>query len=266
MGSTLKASSEPHLLSPQNVALSIIMPACNLEDRIVDALTSASRVAESSTSNYEIIVVDDGSTDGTYLRAKSLKSDKIRVMRNTTNQGKGYSIKKGVELSIGDAVVMLDGDMEINPDLITSYLRALQSHDVIISSKRHPLALYEAPLMRKFLSLAFNVLVRILTGVRVSDTQTGLKAFNGRRLRDVIKLVLVKRYAFDVEVLIAANLLKLRVLELPAKIVQKGGFSVRSIFYMLIDLLGVAYRLRILRWYQQNIATLKPQYEPLIPL
>ena len=182
------------------------------------------------------------------------------------NRGKGYSVRRGIEDSNGEQVIMLDGDSEVDPGNIRSYVNALEESDIVISSKRHPEAFYQAPIMRKFLSASFNILVRLLTSVRVSDTQTGLKAFNGKQLRDIIRLVLVKRYAFDVEILVVANLLKLRVLEVPARIVQGGGFSIRGVSYMLIDLLGIAYRLRILRWYQQNIATLKPRYKPLLPL
>ncbi len=218
------------------------------------------------TKSYEIIVVDDGSTDDTFERALASSDGSVKVVRNGLNQGKGLAFKTGVEYASGDYVVLSDADMEVNTAHIMLYMNALLVGDVIIASKRHPLATYRAPAMRKFLSAGFNILSSVLTGVWVSDTQTGLKAFKREHLKRIVRLVLVKRFAFDVEMLVLAKLLDLKIVEVPANISQGRGFSKRAILFMLIDLLGIAYRLRILKWYQKNLQMVSPQYDPLLRL
>jgi hypothetical protein len=120
--------------------------------------------------------------------------------------------------------------------------------------------------MRKFLSLTFNATVKILTGVRVADSQTGLKAMRGTHFKKIMKVISVKRYAYDVEILAVAQMMKLKTAELPVKIEQSSGFSKKAVMYMVIDLLGITYRLRIRRWYQSNLAVVDPKYKPLLRL
>ena len=117
----------------------------------------------------------------------------------------------------------------------------------------------------KFLSLGFNILERALTGVRATDTQAGLKAAKSATLYRILPLLSVKKYAFDAELLAVASLLDLRIRELPVFIQLRASFSIRKVFRMLIDLLGIAYRLRIKRWYQKNMVTMSKTYSPIIP-
>jgi hypothetical protein len=90
-----------------------------------------------------------------------------------------------------------------------------------------------------------------MTGVTLKDTQTGLKAVRRKPFEDIFPRLAVKRYAFDVELLTVANLYGLRVVEMPVKIRMQGLFSLREVWLMFRDLLGVAYRLRVLRWYRR---------------
>lgn len=204
--------------------------------------------------SYEIIVVDDGSSDNTYKKVKALEDgESIRVLKNGVNVGKGFSIKKGVVVAKGKYTVFIDADLEIDPIQIKKFVTALEKVDVVVASKRHPNANYEAPLIRKFLSFCFHLLVIFLAGIRVSDTQSGLKAFRTSAIKKVMKVVTVKRYAFDVEVLAVAQLLKLRVAEVPVKIKLGKLFSVKAAINMFVDLLGVTYRLRVIKWYQENL-------------
>jgi len=235
-----------------NPEVTVVMPAYNLEHVIVDSVREVCRVLEDLRSSYEVIVVDDGSDDGTYEAVSSLDDgERIRVFRNGVNEGKGSAIKKGVLHAAGRYTIILDADMDIDPIQIMLYLEFLKDADVIIASKRHPSSIYEAPLIRKFLSRGFNILVQILTGLKVSDTQTGLKAFRTDALKNIISNVLVKRYTFDVEVLTLASLLDLRIVEAPVKVKVGKAFGFKNITRMFMDLLGITYRLRIIRWYQR---------------
>lgn len=238
--------------------VTVVMPAYNLMHVIADSVREVCRVLEGLTNSYEVVVVDDGSDDYTYEVVSSIADGRrIRVFRNGVNEGKGSAVKKGVLHASGRYTVILDADMDIEPGQIGLYLKALNDADIVVASKRHPQSVYEAPLMRKLLSFGFNVLVKMLTGIKVSDTQTGLKAFRTDILKVIMRSVLVKRYAFDVEVLALARLLNLKVVEAPVKVKVEKMFSLKSVLQMLIDLLGITYRLRVSRYYQKRLGRLK---------
>jgi hypothetical protein len=103
-----------------------------------------------------------------------------------------------------------------------------------------------------------------VAGVRVSDTQSGFKAFRREALVKIMALVSVKRYAFAVELVVVAKLLKLRIVELPVRIRLGGLFSARQVVRMLVDLLGITYRLRVIHWYQKNLYNARATYKPII--
>ena len=244
------------------------MPAYNEEQSIHAAVRRTLEALQGTADNYEVIVVDDGSADDTYEKVRSLASqdNHVRLIRNSCNMGKGVAVKNAAGLVRGDSVVVIDADMEIPPEQLQTYVHTLKEYDLCVGSKRHPNSVYNAPLVRKFLSLTFNTTVRILTGVKVADSQTGLKAMRGVHFKKIMKVISVKRYAYDVEILAVAQLMNLKTAELPVRIEQGSGFSQKAIMYMAVDLLGIVYRLRIRRWYQTNLAAIDPKYKPLLRL
>jgi dolichol-phosphate mannosyltransferase len=239
------------------VELSFVLPAHNEGHSIEFALDALDRAVKDSRLRYEIVVVDDGSMDSTRVKALKYasKNGHVRVVGYDRNLGKGYAIKKGFTQASGDAVVFVDSDLEIDLERISSYVEALQRGDIVVASKWHPESVVEIPLMRRILSRGFNVMVRLLTGVKLKDTQTGLKAIRRKAFEDIFPRLAVKRYAFDVELLTVANLYGLRVVELPVHIRMRALFSFREVWRMFLDLLGITYRLRVLRWYQRAIRT-----------
>jgi len=247
--------------------ISIIIPAYNEEEKIEEIIRRVANVISKVTEEYELIIVDDGSEDGTYDKAVkiSAQDERVKVLRNGRNVGKGYAVKHASKHVTGKTVTVVDADMEIDPEQIRQYITILKEYDMCIASKRHPKSVYRAPVVRKMLSIAFNKLVRLMTGVKFADTQTGLKAVRAEPFKKIMDTILVKRYAYDVEMLAVAQLLKLKIAELPVKIEQKSRFSLKAVMYMLIDLLGIAYRLRIIRWYQKSIEK-HEKYKPIIPL
>jgi len=245
--------------------ISMIMPAYNEEEKIAGCIALAGARLESLAWPYEIIVVDDGSTDATCREAGKVSSDAhVKVVGYPRNRGKGFAVKCGAEHVTGDIVVFMDGDGDIRPDLIEQYVTLLRDNDIALASKRHPDSSVSAPILRRFLSYGFHCLVMLLTGVRASDTQSGFKAFRREALAKTMSLVSVKQYAFDVELLAVAKLLKLRIVELPVKIRLGSLFSARQVVRMLVDLLGITYRLRVIRWYQKNLHNPQAHYEPII--
>jgi glycosyltransferase involved in cell wall biosynthesis len=244
--------------------VSIVMPAFNEADGIRRSIVEVSDQFSAVCSDYEIIVVDDGSTDGTRKAAEIMVDPRVKVIGYGANQGKGHALRLGLHRATGEFTFMVDSDSEIRPRELAGYLRSLESADIVIGSKRHPLSNVQTPVVRRFLSIGFNTLERILTGVRVTDTQAGLKAAKSRALYQILPLLSVKKYAFDAELLAVASLLNMRIQELPVFIELRATFSVRKVFRMLIDLLGITFRLRIRRWYQKNMVTMSRTYSPII--
>jgi len=244
------------LRSDSHLDVSLVMPAYDEEETIEEVVARVDGVLDKTGLSYELVIVDDGSRDTTREMALnfSQNNDNVKVIGYDVNMGKGYAIKTGFSHACGDAVVFIDSDLDIAPSQISSYVRALKQGDVVVSSKRHPQSVVEVPFLRRFLSYGFHVLVKLLTGLRVRDTQTGLKAVRRKTLKPVFRVLTVRRFAFDVELLTVANLCGLKIIELPVKIrLTKMLFRPFEMWKMFVDLLGIAYRLRVIKWYQQRL-------------
>lgn len=237
------------------VELSFVIPAYNEEDSIEDALGTLDEVVKHSKLPYEIVVVDDGSKDRTFSRATRYASGNghVRVVSYDENVGKGYAVKAGFMQTTGEVVVFADSDMDIDFKMVSSYVDALEHGDIVIASKWHPDSLVDMPLARRILSRGFNVLVRFLTGAKFRDTQVGLKAMKKSAFANIFPRLSVKRYAFDVELLAVANLYGLKIVEMPTRLRIRRAFRITEVFRMFVDLLGIAYRLRVIHFYQNSI-------------
>ena len=247
--------------------VSILMPAFNEENRIEQGITGIINLASTLGYDYEVIIIDDGSTDNTRNVALKLADNPhVKVIGYKQNQGKGNAINFGLKHAKGDYVVFMDSDMEIKPLEFKDYIKNLEHADIVIGSKRHPESHVWTPYMRKFLSHGFNILIRLALGIRITDTQSGFKAFRREKLERIVRLMSVKRFAFDAELLAVAELLKMRIVELPVEINLSTRFSIRQIFRILVDVAGIAYKLRIIRWYQKNLNNQSASYKPLIRL
>lgn len=239
----------------RKVELSFVIPAYNEENSIEAALGTLDTAVKNKKLPYEIVVVNDGSQDETLSKAIAYANGNghVKVVSYTENMGKGYAIKQGFMQTTGEAVVFVDGDLDIDLSTVSLYVEALQHGDIVIASKWHPQSAVEMPLRRKILSRGFNVLVRLLTGVNLRDTQAGLKAIRKSGFKDAFPRLSVKRYAFDVELLAVANLYNLKVVEMPVAMKMDAAFNPKEIWGMFVDLLGIAYRLRLIHWYQRSI-------------
>ena len=235
--------------------LSFVIPAYNEEDYIEGTLGTIEAVIMGKKLSYEIVVVNDGSADNTLAKAKTYagKNGHVRVISYSKNTGKGYAVKTGFMKATGNVVFFADSDMEIDLEKISDYIEALRQGDIVIASKKHSASKTDVPLSRRILSECFNALVRLLTGVPLKDTQSGLKAMKKSAFTNIFPRLAVKRYAFDVELLAVANLYGLKVVEMPVNIKLDAKFKPIEIWHMFMDLLGIAYRLRIIHWYQRSL-------------
>jgi glycosyltransferase involved in cell wall biosynthesis len=237
------------------VELSFVIPAYNEENSIELTLGTLDGVVKDKRRSYEIVVVDDGSKDKTLPRAIKYanRNGHVKVISYTQNEGKGHAVRTGFMQTKGDVVVFADSDMDIDLGTVSKYVAALEHGDIVIASKWHPDSVVNMPLSRKILSHGFNVLVRLLTGAKLKDTQVGLKAMRKSAFTDIFPRLCVKRYAFDVELLAVANLYGLRIVQMPAQLRIREAFCLKEVLKMFQDLLGIAYRLRVTHWYQRKL-------------
>ena len=180
-----------------------------------------------------------------------------------TNKGKGYAIRFGMAESKGDIVGFIDAGMDLNPNGLFMLLEHFEWYnaDIIVGSKRHPVSKVFYPWQRKVLSMGYQLLVLTLFGLKVRDTQVGMKFFKREVLEEILPRLLVKAFAFDVEILAVANYLKYsRIYEAPVEIkLRFGGTStvtsqkfLRTVLAMLTDTLAIFYRLKILNYYSDK--------------
>jgi hypothetical protein len=227
--------------------------------------------------SIEIIVVSDGSVDGTAERLLEARSDAVRVIHYDRNLGKGYAVKAGALAAHGEWIALIDADLDLDPTSIPAYLNVARRErlDFAIGSKRHPESHVYYPRTRRAASWCYQQLNRALFRLDVRDTQVGLKVFSRDVVEEVLPLLLVKQFAFDLELLAVATALGHgRIRELPVRLEYRfTGSGVRSIAVAraLLDTAAVFYRLRILRTYQRKrrllgTATLPPEELPLVTL
>jgi len=240
--------------------ISIVIPVYNEEKIIYSNLKEVKKTFDEFGCNYEIIVCDDGSRDSSIKEVLNFVKDHkdlcIKITHNRSNYGKGRTLKKAFKYVTGDYVIFLDGDLDLHPTQIPTFfdIMRLTEADIIIGSKRHPNSVLHYPLNRKVMSFVYFSMIKSLFGLPINDTQTGLKLFKREVLQDVFKRILVKKFAFDLEVLANAHHLGYKVEEAPVILKSQrrfGRIGLRSIFTMVWDTLAIWYRMYILRYYDR---------------
>ncbi len=254
----------------KNSLISVIIPIYKQEKTIEQDLTNIAKALQKIRFNYEIIAVVDGiKTDSSYQLIKKLVLPQLKVFGYPENNGKGYAVRYGMKQAQGNYVAFIDAGMDIDPNGISMILEHMLWYeaDIIVGSKRHPASKVDYPLSRKVLSWGYHLLTRCLFGVKVSDTQTGLKVFRREVVEAILPRMLMKKFAFDIEMLsIARRLGYNRIYEAPIKLdKQRFQFSStvkwQTAFEMLWNTLAVFYRLKILRYYDDENNTAWGKYE-----
>lgn len=238
--------------------ISVIMPAFNESPHIYKNIIETHSVFNKTKRDFEVIVVDDGSTDGTYREAARAAEElqNVRVVHYKLNNGKGNALKEGFKHSTGDFVVFLDSDLDLHPSQLHRLFRVMRNNraDVVIGSKHHPKSQLDYPAGRKVISRVYAGFLKVLFDLPLRDTQTGLKVFNYEVLKRVFPKVLCKRYAYDLELLVNANHLGYKVAEAPVVLNFRrpkkwGRIGINDLYLTGIDTLAIFYRLKVLRYY-----------------
>jgi glycosyltransferase involved in cell wall biosynthesis len=185
------------------LAVSVIVPAYQEAGSIAAALTRLTGVLEATGRKYEIVVVSDGSTDGTAVLARDLDLRWTTVLEYSPNRGKGHALRYGFERTIHPLVAFLDGDLDLDPVVLPAFLDRLDAAeaDVVVGSKVHPDSNVSYPATRRLASRTFRRATRLMLGLDLGDTQTGIKAMRRDIAAPVMQEIRSSGFAFDLELM-----------------------------------------------------------------
>ncbi len=238
--------------------ISVVIPAFNEAEMVTRCLAETVAALETLDAPYEVILVDDGSSDGTaeLARAAAELLPRVRVIGNEINLGKGSALARGAFSALGDVVLFVDADLEVHPRQLVLLLERMEATgaDVVIGSKLHPASRIDVPSGRHALSVGYYLLVRLLFRLPVHDTQTGLKLFRREPLIRVLPRLLVKRFAHDLEVLVNINRLGYRIEEAPVVVTRTRPFpriGWQDVWRIGWDTAAIWYRTYLLRYYDR---------------
>ncbi len=233
-------------------SLSIIIPAYNERSRLPGTLDRVIGYMKNTPwEDWEIIVVDDGSTDGTAEVAEAAHESQaqVRVLRNPGNRGKGYAVRHGMLDSKMDWRLLTDADLSAPIEELEKLWNAVKDDaaEVAIGSRALDRSLIgvHQPGFRETAGKVFNLVMQIFIGLHIRDTQCGFKLFRGDVATAVFQRQQIERFGFDVEALFVAQRLGFRTAEIPVRWNHVDGSKVGMLngAQSFIDLVKI-------RWYQ----------------
>lgn len=232
--------------------VSIIIPAYNEEQRLPATLDSVCSFMDSQKHDYEVLVVDDGSSDGTcdLVRTYEDKNPKVKLISYDENQGKGYAVRTGMLAASGDYVIYNDADGSSPIEEIEKLIASIDAgHDIAFGSRAKPddSRYVNALAYRKYMGNTFNLIVQFLILPGIQDTQCGFKMFSRNVARDIFSVAQVNGFAFDVEVLYIARLRHYNWEEVPINWSNVDGSKVN----VLVDspkMLLEVFKVRLAAW------------------
>lgn len=200
--------------------VSIVIPAYNEEKRLPPTLKRLEEYVHHGRATVrEVLVVNDGSQDGTADLVRRQNCDYLRVLENPGNQGKGFSVRHGMLEAQGDWVLLTDADLSTPLDQVEKLLAAAQAADapIAIGSRALDRSLIgvHQPVFREYSGRVFNFVMRTMTGLPFADTQCGFKLYEREAARAVFSRQVLRGFSFDVEHLFIARKLGIKTVEVP---------------------------------------------------
>ncbi len=254
--------------------LSVVMPVFRLAGEIAANLRATAELFASHGVRAELVPVDDGSDDGTAKAIRSVGDEwgdvvVVRPVILEKNGGKGAALRAGFDASTGEYVMLLDGDLDIHPKQTPWFFAEMvdKKADIVVGSKRHKKSVVQYPWHRRIVSWVYFTLVRIFVGLPITDTQTGMKLFRRKVLGEALGRMLVKAYAFDLELLAIAHQRGAKIAEAPVVIRfgdKFGALKATTVKTMALDSLAVFYRLRVLKYYAKAEVPPKLDHAPMV--
>ncbi|MCS6953485.1 MAG: glycosyltransferase family 2 protein [Bryobacterales bacterium] len=232
-------------------SLSIVIPAYNEETRLPASLDAVTQYVRQGCWRFaEIVVVDDGSTDGTARATERYAAThpEVRLLRNPGNRGKGYAVRHGMLDARGDWILFTDADLSAPIEEACKLFQAVRERhaQLAFGSRGLDRSLIEVhqSWFRETAGRLFNLFVRLLAGLPYADTQCGFKLFQRQAAREIFRRQRLDRFGFDVEVLYVAKRLGFRAVEVPVRWRHSEGTKVRvwrDGLSMFLDLLRIRW-------------------------
>ncbi len=228
---------------------SIVIPAYNESNRLPATLQSVVTCIRAKAWRAEVVVVNDGSTDGTaqVVRNFARQAPEVRLLENPGNRGKGYSVRNGILHALGDVVMFTDSDLSAPIEEAERLFSAIdQGADIAIGSRwlEKGRQTQRQPLYRQFFGRCFNAVTRAVMGLHFADTQCGFKAFTRAAAQTVFQLQTIERWGFDPEILYIALKRGFNVVEVPVS----WAHDERTRMSYLKDGMKMQEELAIIRW------------------
>ena len=247
-----------------NELVSILVPVYNIEKNIEKNINILIEKISPFIINFEIIISDDGSEDNSKEAIKKIceKNKNVFGVYSKENHGKGNALKRACEIANGKYIIFCDGDMEIEPSQLENFFEIMnkENADIVIGSKRHKDSVVNYSNIRKIISFVYFMFVKIFFHLPIQDTQTGLKLFKREAIINIFPRILVKAFAYDLEVLVACNSNGKKIVSAPVIVNPNRhfGFIKFSVLWKtFIDTLAIFYRLNIVKFYKDLFEELK---------
>ena len=225
-------------------SITIVVPALNEGTRIKKNLHAIIDYLQKKDYDYEIIVIDDGSTDNTSKQVTSLTHKHITLLQHKPNRGKGYSVKQGILAAAKDLVLFTDSDLSTPIQELENLIQHIPDYDIVIASRaikgKH--IQKQQPFHRVFIGKCFNMLVQLLSVPGIKDTQCGFKLFKTHIAKQIFNKLTIDRWAFDVEALFIARIYGYSIKETPVTWHASNKTEIHAIrdsLQMLRDILRI---------------------------
>ncbi len=233
--------------TPGGTHLSVIIPAYNEDSRLPETLKQVFAFLAGQPYNSEVLVVDDGSTDGTAGAVNAAARGSLRLIQHPdgANHGKGATVRRGMLEAQGAFRIFMDADNSTTIDQIASFWPWFeQGYDVVIGSRkaRGARVLVHQAWYKELAGRCGNSLIRALAVPGIADTQAGFKMFSRRAAETVFPRQTIDRWGYDIELLAIAQLMKFRIREVPVVWINAPGSKVRMNAY--VQVLSEVWRIR----------------------
>ncbi|MBU0532198.1 glycosyltransferase family 2 protein [Candidatus Micrarchaeota archaeon] len=227
--------------------ISVILPAHNEASTILQSTKRLTKFLDTLNHKYEIIIAEDGSTDNTVNIARSLTSEKLKVLSSKQKLGRGLALSNSIRFAKGKIVVYMDVDLATNlPHLKTMIQEIEQGADIVTGSRLMKKSqVSNRSTTRNFFSNGYNLLLRILFGSRLLDHQCGFKAFKKSSILPLLPEISDPHWFWDTELLILAQRKNLKIIEIPVKWTDKKNSKVNllsDIPYMGLAMLKLRFK------------------------
>jgi len=212
----------------KQISLTIILPMHNEEKRVERCVEEVEKACRRITDNYEIIIAEDGSKDSTYEVAKRIakKNPRILLLHSAKRLGRGRALSLALRKAKGEVSVYMDADLSSNITHLGELVSRIRKGAVIATGSRMlPTSSTKRSIVRGVASKAFNFLVRVLLGSKLYDHQCGFKAFNTKKVKELLNEVEDRHWFWDTELLVRAQRKGLRVDEIPIEWSEKSRAS-----------------------------------------